>query len=491
MLRDDHANAKLRSSSGRYTKQLASRRRVRTCIDDAERRFRECWQTLIAIKGLTKLDGNAIFAFQPCLASALFELDAAYLDLINAQKALIQRKTSLSVTGFVDRMRSLAEDLKGLRKAIDVGRSLGDAFAWVFYKHDQPLLERHFKEPRTPHTPPGIGGRGELEFIRQARPAGFFTLYHGITTFLRIGDVSFYDLETRRISSLAELKSIPIEPGRVSVRVHMIGEIGKKMPFLDPSASISIKENPPGGHVGKAKFEKRLKKQMKRLAEAARPEAITGKSNLLDAYHVDELSKFGQELSAEGVAYQGIGKGLVLAGISAFRGKSLSSRIFSKASEKSVIKRMRKITARAIDICDPALPDNSMLFSELDIAVRIGSPPLFWFPCDGKFLEALYFVRTAVCALYNPAHLFKNLREQGYEVMAKPTKNGPPTFEVTKRMSGGIARIEHFDFFLWLIEQRFMREERILEMLDNSLRQLPPLNDGEAARIQLSFVHMF
>ena len=466
----------------------AARRQVRASIDSAEKSFGECWRTLLAMKGLVKLEGRELFAFQPALATALFQLDDTYRGLIEVRKALIQNKVSYSEVRFAHRMRALDEDLKGLRTAVDVGRSLGDAFAWAFYKHDQPLLEQHFSQPLNPHTPGGIGGKGELEFIRQARPVGFFVLYHGITTFLRIGDVSFYDLETRRISSLAELKSTPVGPGHLTVRVHIIGAMGKKTPFVDPNGSIPVKESP---RAGNQKFEERLKKQLTRLAEVVRPKGTSGKADLLDAYHLDELSSFGHELSASGLTYQRVGRGLLLAGICAYRGKFLSRRIFSRTSEKSVLKRMRKITQRVLEITDAALPDNCLLFSALDNSVRLGWPPLFWFPCDRNFLEGLYFARTLVYTLYNPAHLFKRLREQGYEVKAGQSKTGAPTFEVTKKMPKGAARLEHFDFFLQLIQQRFMKEERISEIIENSLRQLPHLGHGEGVRLQFSFIHLF
>jgi hypothetical protein len=475
----------------RNLKQPGSRRRVRACVDEAEQTFLRCWQTLVAMKDLVKLEGNAILTFQPNLATALFKLDDAYRKLIQSRKALIQNKTSHSATWFVRRMRSLDKNLKGLRAAIDVGRSLGDAFAWAFYRQDQPLLEQHFKQPLNPHTPPGIGGRGELEFIRQARPAGFFMLYHGITTFLRIGDVSFYDLEARRISSIGELKSTPIEPGHLTVRVHLVGQIGNKIPFADSSRKIHINESPPAGRASNAAFEERLKKQLNRAAEVARSEGTIKKADLMDAYHMEQLSLFAKQLSASGLAYQQLGKGLLLAGTAAYRGKSLSSRIFSNTSEKSVLKRMRRITEHVIGIADAGLPDNSIHLSELDNCVRLGWPPLFWFPCDTPFLEALYFLCLVVSTVYNPAHLFKQLRELGYEVVAQQTKNGTPTFEVTKKGPQGVLKIEHFDFFLRLIQQRFMREERIVQMLENAQSEIPQLGSADAARIQFGFVHLF
>jgi hypothetical protein len=475
----------------RNHKSLPSRRRVRACIDDAEKAFTQCWQTLVAMKSL-KPDAKEMFQFQPTLATALFKLDEMYRRLTEARKRLIRDKASHPAAWFERRMRSSDKDLKGLRSAMDVGRSLGDAFAWLFYKQDQPLLERHFKQPLNPHTPAGIGGIGELEFVRQARPVGFFMLYHGITTFLRIGDVSFYDFASGRISSIGELKSTPIEPGRLTVTVHVTGKIGDKIPFVSSTSKSEVTEPLPT-RAGHRDFEDRLKKQLKIAAELSRSEGASGKACLLDAYHMNEFGLFARELSERGIAYQQVGQGLLIAGAVAFRGRSLAGRIFSKTSEKSVLKRMQKITQHVTALADPTLPDNSIHFSELDNRVRLGWPPLFWYPCEADFLEALYFQRLMLATVYNPAHLFKRLRALGYQVVLEAAKDGgPPAVKVTKKSPNGVMmRVEHFDFFLRLIQHRFMREERIVEMLAAGDREAPQIGPGEAARVQFGFVHVF
>ena len=467
------------------------RRRVRACIDGAEKSFAQCWRTLVAIKTM-KVDGKEMFEFQPNLATALFGLDDIYRRLTEARKRLIRDKASHPTAWFERRMRSSDKDLKGLRSAIDVGRSLGDAFAWLFYKQDQPLLERHFQQPLNPHTPAGIGGIGELEFVRQIRPPGFFALYHGITTFLRIGDVSFYDLKTRSISAIGELKSTPVGPGELTIRVHLIGKMGSTIPFVDHARKVEIRARAPNEPDNHAPFQARLNKQLKLAAQVARAEATSRKASLLDAYHMKELGLFAEQLSETGIAYQQVGKGLLIAGAAAFRGRSLSGRIFSRTSDKFVLKRMRKITRHVTALADPTLPDNSIYFSEFDNCVRLGWPPLFWYPCEANFLEALYFQRLMLATVYNPAHLFKRLRTRGYQVALQPAEGGaPPAIEVTKKTPNGVMRIEHFDFFLRLIQQRFMREERIIEMLDAGASEAPQIGPGEAARVQFSFVHMF
>jgi len=152
---------------------------------------------------------------------------------------------------------------------------------------------------------------------------------------------------------------------------------------------------------------------------------------------------------------------------------------------------MARIRKRVAIICDPALPDNSIFFSELDHEVHPGIPPLFWFSCDIDFLEKIYFMRAIVATIYNPAHLFGALREQGYEVRAEYPKSGLPRYEIRKAVSKDIAAIEGFDFFLGLIQHRFMREAKIIEGFDAAMRQVPQLVSGQTARLGLSFVHFF
>jgi hypothetical protein len=252
------------AAPGKELSRHPTRKEVRACIDDADWSFRTCWQTLISLKKAEGLDGHALLDFQPVLASALFKLDDAYRRLVQYRGVLIQKKASYSPARFRLRMRALDQDRKALRSAIGVGRNLGDAFAWTFYQFDQPLLELHFKHPANPHTPPGIGGRGELEFIKQARPRGFLMLYHGITNFLRIGDVSFFDPGSGRISGIGELKSKHVEPGKLIVRMHTISTNREKIPFVDPNRPLTKTEN-RDLVVMEAQFEATLERQMKKM----------------------------------------------------------------------------------------------------------------------------------------------------------------------------------------------------------------------------------
>src|SRR2546430_135769 len=95
-------------------------------------------------------------------------------------------------------------------------------------------------------------------------------LYHGITTFLRIGDVSFFDVSTGRISAIGELKSVPVEPGKLSVRLHIISSNRNKVPFFDPNQAAKRSANRDQVPAMEARFKLTLERQMKKMAEVVR-----------------------------------------------------------------------------------------------------------------------------------------------------------------------------------------------------------------------------
>src|SRR5712692_4482709 len=269
------------------------------------------------------------------------------------------------------------------------------------------------------------------------------------------------------------------------VRMHTVSTNREKVPFVDPNRPAKEPENRDQLLVMEAQFKATLERQMKTMAEVARHSAPNRKADLRNAYHTEELANFAKQLSLKGLAFQRVGKGGALAGCCPFRGRSLSNRIYSKTSQASILKRMARIRERVSIICDPALPDNSIFYSELDPGVSPGIPPLFWLASNIDFLERVYFMRAIVATVYNPAHLFKALRERGYDVRTEYPKTGTPKFEISKKVYKDIAEIEGVDFFLRLIQHRFMREAKIIEIFDTLLRQVQELGSGQAVRLEL------
>ena len=55
--------------------------------------------------------------------------------------------------------------------------------------------------------PPGFGGIGETMFMKNVRMFGeYMVIYHGMTTILRIGDITFIDLKKLKVAGIGEIK---------------------------------------------------------------------------------------------------------------------------------------------------------------------------------------------------------------------------------------------------------------------------------------------
>lgn len=191
-------------------KSKTSKTAITKVLDEVEVELKRCWRTLAAMKDEPYDERYAyeLIDFQSVLAPAIFRLNDSYVLLAQAKKLAVSRKRQVNAEWFRTRMRSIAKYQHAIKTVISIAKALGDSFAWIFYQRERELITRHLERERLDHTPPGIGGRGELEFIKQVKHIdGQLVLFHGITTFLRLGDISLIDLGTRTVTALGELKT--------------------------------------------------------------------------------------------------------------------------------------------------------------------------------------------------------------------------------------------------------------------------------------------
>lgn len=169
---------------------MMTRAEVRDAVDLSARSFEQCL-SLLAMQRAKVLehDGLQLTEFQPTLADALSRLSGVYRQLAAEKELRIRAKKRLAPAWFIHRMRFLSSEQEIVCRAIRIGRSIGDAFAWFFYQNDRTLLAEHLKEPEQLLIPEGVGGFAELEMVRRMPVLhGHFVLYHGITSILRLGD---------------------------------------------------------------------------------------------------------------------------------------------------------------------------------------------------------------------------------------------------------------------------------------------------------------
>ncbi|MBN9118365.1 MAG: hypothetical protein J0I06_04250 [Planctomycetes bacterium] len=193
---------------------MITQRKVSIAIEEAGRAFQTCWESLRIIRAANKesLSADHILEFQPRLAKAIHGLGEMHRAVKSEARETVNRKSFLRPNRFKTRMRILRKYEDALNEAIRVGKAIGDGFAWLFYQGESALLAKHLQHSEITHPPGGIGGRGECRFITDLRVVnGHLVLYHGITSILRLGDVSLVDLKAFKVTGIGELKSD--EPG--------------------------------------------------------------------------------------------------------------------------------------------------------------------------------------------------------------------------------------------------------------------------------------
>ena len=107
---------------------------INSVIDKAERNLESCFSILDPAH---PNKGAEILSFQPRLLSCLAEAEAVYREIMQERRALIDRKAGLSAAWFRRRMAKLDQYRKCLKMIFGAGRTIGDGFAWIFYRNER------------------------------------------------------------------------------------------------------------------------------------------------------------------------------------------------------------------------------------------------------------------------------------------------------------------------------------------------------------------
>jgi len=187
----------VRARQAKHRKPAASARKtithayIKETLDKAEAGLERCW-SIFHDKGEQSPDN--VLSLQTSLLKILAEAENVYREIVRERERLIDRKSCLTPVWFKRRQARLDHYSKSIKIVLGIGRSLGDGFAWMFYRNDGHLIDEHLKLQRQPLLPPGAGGRGERLFLEKFQNSiGTLAIYHGLTSFLRMGDFSFYD----------------------------------------------------------------------------------------------------------------------------------------------------------------------------------------------------------------------------------------------------------------------------------------------------------
>ena len=465
---------------------------IKALVARIESAYEQCLALLQSLKtGVhTQFFSEEFFGFQPTLCTALMELDSAYREIERLKKTIAHRKTRLSASWFRTRMATLAHYQEVLLDSIKIGKFLGDSFAWFFYQKERGYLNEHLKQERQRHLPPGIGGLGEKEFVKNTRGIwGKLLIYHGTTTILRIGDVSLIDLKTFKLAALGELKTYDVGPNQIKVRVEFIGpreslpDVPEVVGTETPRKNLDIALSQPQ--------RDRLRRQVKRIQETISKEHNQKPGadiSLATTTHAGQLNRLVSSTKRGQFSYVQAGDGLVLGGY-----RSLASSLFGRIDTQRTMdwsRRLGDFGSHIKPIMRKGADDNSIYLSGLFYPDNHGphfihgSVPLFWWPVNSNSLRAIIFQEVLVFSVYNPAHLFAKLRSSGFEIV----KAGPKEFSLRKRFGEAVFTLERFSYFMHLIQYNLLSEDYIIDLVkaaeEQSVRTLKE-SGARSARIDL------
>lgn len=430
---------------------------IKAQFNIAEEKLNFCWTVLEDLKNynLQKNDFIGRFIiFQEKLAEAIFNLQLVRKEIIKDEKYYIKNKKKYKSHWFNSKMKNLSNYKKGIDYAVNIAKSIGDAFAYFFYQNEEDLLAKHLDHERITNSSADIGKIGELKFIKNVKHIdGHFTLFHDITNVLRYGDYSFIDLKTLKVEKIGELKTKRIDTNNINLTLTYF----KRDDFINKKEPITESKN----------IQTREERQILGIKNFLTPESSENDYNkkLFNDSYCKEIEDLLINSKINKSNIKNVSNGLTYIALKSKK-TSLFNNIFQKDLSKGILNDDNKQSFTEVieKLIKTNSENNGIVMGQLlynpDFTYKNtpGTIPLFWHPIDLEQLKRIYFYNTIVISFFNPVHLIEDLNELGYYVDSKYSKTEK---DISKYTRG----IERFDLFISYIINFLMTENFIIDIL--------------------------
>lgn len=433
--------------------KLISRIIVQQKINDAEAVLQECFSYLVSIKRSKDNAVEAVLNFQPKLADCLYSLMQFYQELQAEKRMLISAKENYTTDQFSEIMATNSSFSKMVSEVINIGKNLGDAFVWLFYNENRKELGKHFEHETTGLFVGGIGGLGEIEFIKShINFEGSLLLYHGITNILRVGDFSLYDT-TSGIIGIGELKS------------------QKKDDTLTVTANITAR-TPQGTHIKKEignpvdidnlyKIFPKLKNQLKKQVELISAKEPEHSSNQIASFEYALLTDIVKDSP---VVYNN-DKSLLLCGI----WRDADTLFERMESAENFDDSVKIISEKVKEIMLPESKYNKLIIADLDQNTTHMRIPQFWWDIDDDLCYDLYFKKCFITTVYNPAKMIQLFINKGFSVDSEP---GAKETKLVKVLGDKALRFGNFEALCDLVSHSLMKTKEAFQFAEEVYTQV-------------------
>jgi len=448
-------------------------------IDLADTIFNRCFDCLLAMKHGDTNIGNKLLRFQPELAECLYDLMTFYQDLKSEENKMIISKSSYSFDDFRGTMAEIHKFLNVIKEVIEIGKSLGDAFAWFFYGNNLPELGKHFRHESTGLFVAGIGGRGEIEFIKNNQNLqGLFVVYHSITSMLRVGDFSLY-APGAGIIGIGELKTEqdPSNAHKLTVNAHISSKIDLSATEITSASNetntLHVEPRTQIPHKN-PRLAKQLNVQDRLLYKKETNKTINQYTDY-DYYLINLIANGNTIVTNQE-------KTLLLF--------SIQSR-FSRLSECLLkddydFNPSIELKTAVDNLVLPNNDNNSLIYGNIDTVMTYARIPIFWWNIDDVICRDIYFKRVHILSAYNPAALFQHYVNAGFSLVSAKHIND---FCLIKSQNASKIELGNLGMFFDLALHSLMKTSAIIKMIDSILSEIQngniPINTKIEMMIQL------
>ena len=349
----------------------------------------------------------------------------------------------------------------------------------VHTTHDAnlPELGKHFQHESTGLFVSGIGGRGEIEFIMQQQNMyGFFALYHGITTMLRVGDFSLYEFGNG-IVGIGEIKTRKNESceKRIDIEAYISSKIDfnalKDIPQEKRHIILSPKKSTNRQHL-----ESQLTLQDKLLIQKTADVAAS-------QYGQFEYQLINQVATGNGISLNS-DHSLLLLGVHSSHKKLFHILV----TEDEHFEIPEGYAACAKKLIHPNAEYNRIIMGQLDTTMHHSRIPVFWWEINDQVCEDIYFKRLHIATAYNPCNIIQHFVELGYSVAETPNH----CFSLINSDGGASLELCNFEMFFDLISHSLLKTQSVINIIDGAINELKTGKHGPNTRMDIDIqLHNF
>lgn len=421
-------------------------------VEELENSLKELALIMLNLKKCIILEKNKFINFQIDLAECLYDAMCVYKEISQKEREYIGKKKSLDKKEFLEKMKRYKNQKLEIREIISIGKSIGDAFAYIFYQESIEELEKHYTHSDNGLFVSGIGGRGEIEFIR-ANPTinGYLVVYHSITNMLRIGDFSLCTLDGRVIGT-GEIKSDYIKEEQVlASSAYMISRI--KL-----TVNQEGREGEIYGNSTKEKIQKQLEQQ-DILLKSDFNKRIRDKRKMNVQHYLIPMACNNKK----GVAYNEDINTIIL---------TMKKEDYDES--ENINEMLKEHLEVPIEKLIKDSPYNSIKLKRIGKEYKPYRKPIIWWDISDDIIMEILFDKRVIFSIVNLVTYYETLVAEGFSVEFE--EKG---IIVKKRCKKYDADLGNFEMIEDLIIHELYIQKDIAEMISNIVECAYNKSDGD------------